>query len=273
MTHDVWADPELHYLADDIGLLAIADVVAVAGTAGRRSWRGLPTTPRRRSAKRPLVLAGAAAVAALLVTSAAFGVANNLWRTLTGTPVATTSLAPADWSILSAVSGANALTPPKSLAADGLSDLRLLGSTSGRSFYALTRSDGTTCYASGPEIGSAGASSGLLGAVGCPTGAGAFPSQANPIIDFSVFHSPDRTGPVSLGSTFVWRLAGVATDPVSSVAIQGADGRLYDTTAVANNVYDVEALQPLPVAPHAIVALNSSGGVVYSKCVAPVGSC
>jgi hypothetical protein len=67
----------------------------------------------------------------------------------------------------------------------------------------------------------------------------------------------------------VWRLSGFAADPVVKLGVIGTDGKLYDVTPVAQNVYQASNLPA--VTPRAIVGFDSANNQIYEKCVVRYG--
>jgi hypothetical protein len=260
------ADQELsELLADEPSLLVLADALAEAHETLRK-----PTPPGKALSRRLAVLVAAT----IVVFSLAGAAIASLTHLFAGTPVPPTELSQTDWATLTAASQPSRaqVAPAANLRDAGVASIVHIADSDGRSFYVISRLDGSKCYASGTQGGLREALDltrlSILGMVSCPTGALAFPSRTNPVLDMSVSHGGFSTEG-GVASQFVWRLAGFASDAVASIAILGADGAVHVKVPVVDNVYVATDLQPF--APRAIVAYDTSGSEVWRKCLAATG--
>lgn len=268
--YDVWADPELAYLArNDLALLAVADALVEAGQP--RSYRV------RKTKLRVEMLAAAAAAVAALLAGTAFGLGARLSGLVDGKPVAPRSFGSGDWTALSTLdSFRRGLTPReanqarviKSLGGVGLVAVTKVAQRNGESFYLLKRTDGSRCFATGPtggfKVRPTDTGPSLFSGIECRPGY-PFPSRRAPIFDMTAFHASSFSPVSGVTGSYVWRLRGFAADPVSKVGVVGTDGVLRDVTTVANNVYDAVNLPRF--SPKQIVALDKNGKRVYVQCV------
>ena len=164
---------------------------------------------------------------------------------------ATSSSPPADLSLVSN-QGHSIVLPPDARTIRGLHarDVTLLGIRGRRAFFRLTRASGETCYASGPAD-----SARRLGLVICPRNG--FPSQDQPILDFSTFEiSRDAPQPHLI------RLEGVAVDGVVSVAVAASNGATIARSAVRANVYHADFQGHEPASK--LIAYGATGDAVYT---------
>lgn len=129
--------------------------------------------------------------------------------------------------------------------------LTLIGNRENIAFYTAPGDGGGLCYAVGPE-----ATGGIM-AIGCPNDnqrALDFPSDANPILDFSPVE-------VSGESTTLMELDGFAADGVSKVGLVTTSGTTH-WAAVRGNLYHLA----VPASPaRAIIAADASGAEVYHR--------
>jgi len=200
-----------------------------------------PGAPRGfRSRRRALVAALVAAAVAVPAVAFAGDIGGLFGFSTEGQPVATSDTS------FSKASGLN-----QAMAELGFpSTLQLIATRDGISFYAARRADGHVCVAIDAGPGSADHK-----AVGCDlgnpslSGNPAFPSPERPIIDFSRFSNGGR-------------LAGFATDGITTVNLLDAAGNVIASAAVSDNVY-ADANPPAGGA--AVEALDSHGGVIYKR--------
>jgi hypothetical protein len=153
------------------------------------------------------------------------------------------------------LTSADATTVSRLEAATGLKieATSLLGTKASTQFYALRGSAGNNCYATG----AAGATAVILGQVRCNA---AFPSAAQPILDFTSFTQVVGDDP---GSARVAKSAGLAADGVSDVALAGDNGQIMARTPVVNNVYAF--VNPPTEHVAAILAEDAQGNVLASR--------
>jgi hypothetical protein len=264
-SYDVWADPDLAFLAaEDAGLLAVADALVDAGRSRKHRVR--------RRLSHPGILAAAAVLAVLLSTSA-FALGGRLWRIVDGTPVKQRAFSKHDWKALSMIDAfQRRLTPKKANAAPVVRDARRLGfsaitlvaTRNGERFYLLKRRGGTNCFGVGPVGGFKARPKdrrrSVLAGVECrPTFP--FPSRRAPIFDMTVYHGRfSKQGGVH--DSFIWKLRGLAADPVAKVGVMGEDGTMRYVTPVVGNAYNATGLPRFT--PKAIVALDAHGNRVYT---------
>jgi hypothetical protein len=178
------------------------------------------------------------------------------------TAVSPASLTTSDWRTLTllteqaiGVRPTPAVVPVRSLARLGYVSIDRVFRGGGRSFYTLSRLDGTTCYGQGPAHVSRPAP--LLAGARCP--GAAYPSRAEPVLDLSTV-APHRGG-----GLVVSRLMGFASPRVATVGVVATGGGLEYSTPVRDGVYVVAG--PRAAAAARIVALDASGRVVYRKCL------
>jgi hypothetical protein len=195
----------------------------------------------------------AALAAALAVAAAA---------SADSTAVSPASLTTSDWRTLTllteqaiGVRPTPAVVPVRSLARLGYVSIDRVFRGGGRSFYTLSRLDGTTCYGQGPARAAGPAP--LLAGARCP--GASYPSKAEPVLDLSTV-APHRGGGLVVG-----RLMGFASPRVATVGVAGKSGALEYSTPVRDGVYVVAGPRAAPAAK--IVALDAAGRVVYAKCL------
>ena len=157
-----------------------------------------------------------------------------------------------------------AVIPVRNLARLGYVSIDRVFRGGGRSFYALSRLDGTTCYGQGPTrraraATSASATTPLLAGARCP--GAAYPSRAEPLLDLSTIGSRHGTG------LYVSRLMGFASGRVAKVGVVAKNGALEYSVPVRNGVYVAAGARSHTAGDAKIVALDASGRVVYGKCL------
>lgn len=179
-----------------------------------------------------------------LVVAAAVGALLALDRS--GTASATSSIARGGTHL------SRAATAQMKLQRRDTSDVFLLSTAQGRSYYRLVRDDGTLCYGVGP----AGSPKG-------PDTVECFPDGPPAVIDFSVYEQS-----VTDPAIHVWRLEGlVNSGDVTRIGIVPADGSPAIDVPVVNNVYYLPAPPQTQVAE--VDAYNSQGAVVSSSKIGP----
>jgi hypothetical protein len=209
----------------------------------------LPRRPRefgQRRAKRgwrPLLL-GAAALLAIFVPAVALATHHRLLGfSNPGQPVNTASLS------LDQTSGFRR--------AGVMNALARLGERNGVVFYRASRGQ-LACYEASDSAGRGGAF------MQCEnTGAAAFPSPEEPIVDLSNPLPPAYPRNYPRQASYIRQLAGVAADGVARVGFVTADGAIH-STPVVNNVY-ASARMVAPLAASQIVALDKDGGTVFRE--------
>jgi hypothetical protein len=130
-------------------------------------------------------------------------------------------------------------------------EISILARSGERAFYRL----GKDCYGSGPVS----PSEYTFGVIKCSSD---FPTAAQPVLDFSIFHSSSG-GDAKPSAATLWRSEGIAADGVAKVALVTADGQSIAETAVVDNKYSFSAL---PAAGGvSLVAYDARGKVVFSE--------
>ncbi len=134
---------------------------------------------------------------------------------------------------------------------DSLGDVSLLATRGGRLYYRIANQTGHDCFAVGP----AQPMEYRLGQIMC---AAAFPSEAQPLLDFTVLRQPEADA----SSARVLRSEGIAANGIAEIGFETADGRVVAVTPVMNNVYHVVA----PPGQHVtrLVARDASGAVLWA---------
>jgi len=128
----------------------------------------------------------------------------------------------------------------------------LLAARNARSFYRLSRDDGSVCYAvnSSPDTD-------RIGNTVCPLTPTQFPTPTTPVLDLSVFESTSHVP----GDFHVVAAQGFAADGVAKVALLDRQGRVIARQRAADNVYAVD-LPPGRLAA-TVVAYDADGGEVF----------
>jgi hypothetical protein len=127
-----------------------------------------------------------------------------------------------------------------------------LGTRDGRSFYVSKNDRGAFCFGVGDASAAAAETD-----TGVCQAAGAFPSEAQPIVDMS------RLDRAPNGETQISRLEGVAADGVSEVGIESATGRVFWVN-VSGNIYEARP-DVAEGGVVAIVAKDANGAKIYSR--------
>lgn len=126
-----------------------------------------------------------------------------------------------------------------------------------RSYFRVANNAGNDCYGVGPVK----PTSYRLGQIRCSA---EFPSEARPVLDFTVFHQPSSE-PMS---TRVFRSEGFAADGVADIALQAGSGELVAVTPVIDNVYSL--LGPPDQHITKLLARDATGAVVWAQPFLPV---
>lgn len=113
----------------------------------------------------------------------------------------------------------------------GASEAWLLATRNTRSFYRLSRDDGSVCYAvNGSTEGD------RIGNTVCPLTPTSFPTPVTPVLDLSVFESTSHVP----DDFHVIAAQGFAADGVAAVALLDQKGRTIARRRAAGNVYAVD---------------------------------
>lgn len=196
-------------------------------------------SPRRRVA--PLALA----LGLLVMGSAVAATATQGFGLFNGAPVSESDFSAQGRFLLS------------DIGAPGKRAITLVGSRAGTAFYRIERADGTNCWIAGdvdkrPDVSAAA----------CPPAGEyfSFPSKEQPILDFSEFeaHGRDRSVAVPV------KLVGLAADPVRSVGLVDASGKVIAATEVVNNIYSTTDLPNTPA--RQLEAFDDAGNLLYNQC-------
>jgi hypothetical protein len=139
-------------------------------------------------------------------------------------------------------------------------NVRLLDTRDGVSFYVARGTKGTLCLATASA--NAAAPTGLSASFGCmsPAAAAKFPSPEEPVWSMTAYMSPVG-GPTA--GVFVTRLAGFAADGVASVEVVAKDGRMIAKTNVDKNVFLATDIPQVPI--RALVARDAAGKIVWQE--------
>jgi hypothetical protein len=167
---------------------------------------------------------------------------------------------PADWNVTPAVRGLDAgklgNRAREALDAAGAGhDVAVVGDRAGIRFYVGEGTEGQRCYVSGRAT-DAEAEFGMIACL--DRSPSAFPSEAQPILDFSAY----RGEPAPSTRLFVQWLAGFAANGVGSVGVVTAEGETV-TARVSNNVYASRNVPSGPVVK--VVALGRDGSILWSR--------
>ncbi len=136
-----------------------------------------------------------------------------------------------------------------------LTGATVLAVRGGRAYYQVANSDGQNCYAVGPV----GGTDYLLGQIECVPD---FPSEARPVLDFTVVHGGLNPGEAAR----VYRSEGFTADTVAAIGFTTTSGQLVHVTPVTDNIYSVTAPPTADVSQ--LVALDSSRKVIWSQQIA-----
>lgn len=219
-------------------------------TFARITARRHATEARTRRLPRRRLVVAAVIVLALAISAMAFGgVAGELFAFSNhGTSVAEDDL----WSV-------SVLDLSKAMRGEVVQ----LGARSGVGIYAAKTRAGNLCYFIGPQDQSRLRTQGLGGGCMNARASSRFPSEAQPVVDMSLYElAPGAAGPS------IQRLAGVAADGVASVQLLALnDCHVVATAPVIDNVYIATNLPPSPEA--MIVARDRGGDIVWHEAVTP----
>lgn len=134
----------------------------------------------------------------------------------------------------------------------GASGAWLLAARNERSFYRLSRDDGSVCYAVNSST-----DADRIGNTVCPLTPTSFPTPTAPVLDLSVFESTSHVP----GDFHVVAAQGFAADGVGAVALLDQKGRTVTRRRAAGNVYAID-VAPGRVAT-TVVAYDANGAEVF----------
>jgi hypothetical protein len=148
--------------------------------------------------------------------------------------------------------------------------VKLLAVRSGMALYASRKTDGETCFLTGPAEGTAPTAI----AFGTPC-ASNFPSARTPILGDTVFRRSPVPGQTELGPQTLAAVYGLAADGVASVEVLDANGGVIANAPVTENVYSsrlpTSAPGTTPSTPTEIVALDAAGKRVHTEQIPQLG--
>ncbi len=134
----------------------------------------------------------------------------------------------------------------------GASGASLLAARNARSFYRLSRDDGSVCYAVNSST-----DEDRIGNTVCPLTPTSFPTPTAPVLDLSVFESTSHVP----GDFHVVAAQGFAADGVVAVALLDQRGHTIARRRAAGNVYAID-VPPGRVA-MTVAAYDADGAEVF----------
>jgi len=134
----------------------------------------------------------------------------------------------------------------------GASGASLLAARNARSFYRLSRDDGSVCYAVNSST-----DEDRIGNTVCPLTPTSFPTPTAPVLDLSVFESTSHVP----GDFHVVAAQGFAADGVVAVALLDQRGHTIARRRAAGNVYAID-VPPGRVAT-TVAAYDADGAEVF----------